>query len=116
INVITVLLILLAILCLVVGVIFVQQAIRKIPIQYAKKLIAGGRPTGGENSHLPIKVNAAGVIPVIFAMALFIFPSTIAGIVGEQNPIAHWVIQVFDYTHPAGMAIYVLLIIAFSYF
>ncbi|UTR15904.1 preprotein translocase subunit SecY [Salipaludibacillus sp. LMS25] len=115
-NVITVLLILLAILCLVVGVIFVQQAIRKVPIQYAKKLISGRKPTGGDASHIPIKVNAAGVIPVIFAMALFIFPSTIARIVGEQNDVARWVIKVFDYTHPAGMVIYALLIIAFSYF
>lgn len=116
INLVTIVLILLAILLIAVGVIFVQQAIRKIPVQYAKKIAAGGRPTGGSSSYLPLKVNAAGVIPVIFAMSLFIFPPTVAQFVGDGNAVASWVIQMFDYTNLAGMIVYAALIIAFSYF
>lgn len=115
-NIIIVALIVLAILAVVVGVIYVQQAERKVPVQYAKQVAAGGRATGGQSSHLPIKVNAAGVIPVIFAMSLFIFPPTVANFVGEGSPIATWVVQTFDYTNPIGMVVYALLIIAFAYF
>ena len=64
---------LLAIIAIVVGVIFVQQALRKIPIQYAKR-VAGriGHQVGGQYTHLPLKVNAAGVIPVIFAVSFLL--------------------------------------------
>ncbi|PRO65558.1 preprotein translocase subunit SecY [Alkalicoccus urumqiensis] len=116
INLVIVALILLAILAVVVGVIFVQQAERKVPVQYAKQIAAGGRATGGQSSHLPIKVNAAGVIPVIFAMSLFIFPPTVANFVGQGSPAANWVVQTFDYTNPLGMVVYAGLIIAFAYF
>ncbi|MBU9722191.1 MULTISPECIES: preprotein translocase subunit SecY [Bacillaceae] len=115
-NIVVIALILLAILAIVVGVIYVQQAVRKIPVQYAKKMAAGGRPTGGQSSHLPLKVNTAGVIPVIFAMSLFIFPGTIANLVGADNAVASWVIKYFDYTNPVGMILYAALIIGFSYF
>ncbi|MCE7793079.1 preprotein translocase subunit SecY [Salipaludibacillus sp. CUR1] len=116
INIVTVLLILMAIMLVVVGVIFVQQAVRKVPVQYAKKMAAGGRPTGGQSSHLPLKVNTAGVIPVIFAMSLFIFPPTVANFFGEGNTVGRWIVQTFDYSNPLGMSVYVLLIIGFSYF
>ncbi|SES37593.1 preprotein translocase subunit SecY [Salipaludibacillus aurantiacus] len=116
INIVTVLLILMAIMLIVVGVIFVQQAVRKVPVQYAKKMAAGGRPTGGQSSHLPLKVNTAGVIPVIFAMSLFIFPPTVANFFGDGNTVGRWIVQTFDYSNPLGMSFYVLLIIGFSYF
>ncbi|SDZ64307.1 preprotein translocase subunit SecY [Evansella caseinilytica] len=116
INIVTVLLILMAIVAIVVAVIFVQQAVRKIPVQYAKKMAAGGRPTGGQSTHLPIKVNAAGVIPVIFASALFYLPQTIAGIFGSGGAVSQWVIDAFDLKNPIGMVVYGLLIIAFAYF
>ncbi|HVH95584.1 MAG TPA: preprotein translocase subunit SecY, partial [Bacillus sp. (in: firmicutes)] len=67
IRIITVLLIVIAIIAIIVGVIFFQEALRKIPIQYAKRVVAGRNPVGGQSTHLPLKVNAAGVIPVIFA-------------------------------------------------
>lgn len=115
-NIVTILLIFLAILAIIVGIIFVHQAVRKIPVQYAKKLAVGGRKTGGQSTHLPLKVNAAGVIPVIFAMALFFMPQTVAGIFGAENSFAAWVMRVFDLSNPTGMVFYAALIIAFSYF
>lgn len=115
INIITVLLLILALLALVVGVIFVQQALRKIPVQYAKRLVAG-KPQGGQSTHLPLKVNSAGVIPVIFAMSLFIFPPTVAGFFGDANAIAGWITRNFDYTQPFGLLAFATLIIGFTYF
>ncbi|GEN88595.1 preprotein translocase subunit SecY [Oceanobacillus sp. FSL W8-0428] len=114
INIVIVALIVLVIIAVTVGIIFVNQALRKIPVQYAKKLV-NRSPVGGQSTHLPIKVNAAGVIPVIFAIAFMIAPSTIAGFF-EGNQVANIVTYIFDYTQPIGMVIYVALIIAFSYF
>ena len=113
-NIVIVLLIVLAIIAVTVGVIFIQQALRKIPVQYAKRLV-NRSPVGGQSTHLPLKVNAAGVIPVIFAIAFIIAPRTIAGFF-ENNDFANMIANVFDYTQPIGMVIYVALIIAFTYF
>ncbi|UCZ53388.1 preprotein translocase subunit SecY [Bacillus shivajii] len=115
ISIVVILLLLIALLAIVVGVIFVQQALRKIPVQYAKRLVAG-KPQGGQSTHLPLKVNSAGVIPVIFAMSLFIFPPTVAGFFGDQSAIAGWVTANFDYTAPFGLVVYAALIIGFTYF
>ena len=114
INIVIVALIVLVVIAVVVGVIFIQQALRKIPIQYAKKLV-NRSPVGGHSTHLPLKVNAAGVIPVIFAIAFIIAPRTVAGFF-EGSSIASTVELIFDYTQPIGMVIYVGLIIAFTYF
>ncbi|MFN7252532.1 MAG: preprotein translocase subunit SecY [Anaerobacillus sp.] len=115
INIVKVLLLVLVVLAIVVGVIYIQQALRKIPVQYAKKIVAG-RPQGGGATHLPLKVNAAGVIPVIFAMSLFIFPPTVAGFIGDGNVVAAWIIDNFTYQKPFGMVLYAALIIGFTYF
>ncbi|MFJ8237374.1 preprotein translocase subunit SecY [Ureibacillus sp. NPDC094379] len=105
----------LVLLAIVVGVIYVQQALRKIPIQYAKR-VAGRTPqTGGQQTHLPLKVNAAGVIPVIFSVAFIVTPQTLATFFG-QNDITSFIQNTFDYTKPVGMLIYVALIVAFTYF
>jgi preprotein translocase subunit SecY len=114
-SIVTVLLMALAVLAIVVVVIFVQQALRKVPVQYAKRLV-GRSPVGGQSTHLPLKVNAAGVIPVIFALSLFMFPPVVAGFFGTDNQIAAWVTRTFDYTQPIGMIVYALLIIGFTYF
>lgn len=113
INIVIVALIVLVIIAITVGVIFIQQALRKIPIQYAKK-VANRSPVGGQSTHLPLKVNAAGVIPVIFAVAFIAAPRTIAGFF--QGDTAKIVQDVFDTTKPIGMVMYVVLIIAFTYF
>ncbi|MFJ7978523.1 preprotein translocase subunit SecY [Peribacillus sp. JNUCC 23] len=114
-RIITVVLLLIAVLAVVVAVIFIQQALRKIPIQYAKRAAAGRTPAGGQSTHLPLKVNAAGVIPVIFAMAFLVTPTTIASFFGS-NKVTEWIANNLTYEHPIGMVIYVALIIAFSYF
>lgn len=112
-RIITMAIIILAVVAIVVGVIFIQQASRKIPIQYAKRMVEG-RPSGGA-THLPLKVNAAGVIPVIFAISFIITPPTIASFFGT-NDVTLWIKKTFDYTSPVGMIVYVALIIAFTYF
>ncbi|WP_106495495.1 preprotein translocase subunit SecY [Lentibacillus sp. Marseille-P4043] len=114
INIVIVALIALVVVAVTVGVIFIQQALRKIPIQYAKKLV-NRSPVGGHSTHLPLKVNAAGVIPVIFAIAFIMAPRTVAGLF-EGNDFAATIETIFDYTKPIGMVIYVALIIAFTYF
>ncbi|HLR09153.1 MAG TPA: preprotein translocase subunit SecY [Bacillota bacterium] len=114
INIVTVVLIALVVVAVTVGVIYIQQALRKIPIQYAKKLV-NRSPVGGHSTHLPLKVNAAGVIPVIFAVAFIMAPRTIAGFF-EGNRVAEIIERIFDYTEPVGMVIYIGLIIAFTYF
>lgn len=115
IRILKLLIIVIAIIAIVVGVIFVQQALRKIPIQYAKRMAAGRNPVGGQSTHLPLKVNAAGVIPVIFAVSFIVTPRTIASFFA-QNDVTLWIQKVFDYTHPIGMVVYGALIIAFTYF
>jgi preprotein translocase subunit SecY len=113
-RIVTVVLLLVAVLAIVVGTIFIQQALRKIPVQYAKKLV-GRSPVGGQSTHIPLKVNAAGVIPVIFAVSFIITPPTIASFFGT-NDVTTWIQNTFDYTKPIGMIVYVALIIAFTYF
>lgn len=115
-NILKVVVILIVIVAIIAGVIFVQQGIRKIPVQYAKRVV-GRKMYGGQSTHIPLKVNAAGVIPVIFAMSLLIFPPTIASF-WSGNAVADWIIRNFSYTNgaPLGMVLYVLLIIGFTYF
>lgn len=114
INIVIVALIVLVILAVTVGVIYIQQAERKIPIQYAKRLV-NRSPVGGHSTHLPLKVNAAGVIPVIFAIAFIVAPRTVASFFEGSKP-ASIIEMIFDYTQPTGMVLYVILIIAFTYF
>lgn len=114
INLVIVVLLLLAIVAVTVGVIYVQQALRKIPIQYAKR-VAGTAQTGGQQTHLPLKVNAAGVIPVIFASAFLMAPQSLVLFFG-QNSTTEFITRALDYTQPIGMIIYIALIVAFTYF
>src|SRR5699024_7882160 len=113
-NVVIVVLIALVVVAVTVGVIYIQQAERKIPVQYAKRLV-NRSPVGGHSTHIPLKVNAAGVIPVIFAIAFIVAPRTVATFF-EGSKAASIVENTFDYTEPIGMVIYVILIIAFTYF
>jgi len=115
INLVILGLLVLVLLAVVVGVIYVQQALRKIPIQYAKRVTGRNQQTGSQQTHLPLKVNAAGVIPVIFASAFLMTPRTLVPFLGESS-VATFISNTFDYTKPVGMIVYVLLIIAFTYF
>ncbi|MFD0872495.1 preprotein translocase subunit SecY [Chlamydia abortus] len=113
-NIIKFIVILVAIVLIIAGVIFVQQGVRKIPVQYAKRVV-GRKMYGGQSTHIPLKVNAAGVIPVIFAMSLLMFPATIAQF-WSGNVVANWIIENLSFTAPLGMVLYVLLIIGFTFF
>ncbi|MBN3523727.1 preprotein translocase subunit SecY [Paenibacillus apiarius] len=113
-NIVKMILIVLFIVLIVVGVIFIQQGNRKIPVQYAKRVV-GNKMYGGQNTHIPLKVNGAGVIPVIFAVSLLMFPITIAQFWADK-PWAKWVISHMYYDKPLGMVLYVLLIIGFTFF
>jgi len=103
------------------AVVFVEQSQRRIPVQYAKRMV-GRRTYGGNNTYIPIKVNMAGVVPVIFASSLLYLPALIAQfnqpVAGEE--MAPWVTWINNNLvsgdNPLYMAIYFLLIIGFTYF
>lgn len=96
------------------GTIMVIQGHRRIPLQYARRVV-GRRETQGGNSYIPLKINYAGVIPVIFASAFLMFPATIAQFLGTGN----WLGRVASWLAPGSNAhvlLYILLIIAITYF
>ncbi|MCG7343280.1 preprotein translocase subunit SecY [Sporosarcina sp. ACRSL] len=115
IRIATMALLLIVIIAVIVGVVYVQEALRKIPIQYAKRMTGRGQTTAGQQTHLPLKLNAAGVIPVIFAVAFFITPQQLAAFFGD-NSVTRVITRIFDYNEPVGMILYVALILAFTYF
>ncbi|WP_256762357.1 preprotein translocase subunit SecY [Cohnella sp. WQ 127256] len=113
-NIVKMVIILLVIILIIAGVIFIQQGVRKIPVQYAKRVV-GQKMYGGQSTHIPLKVNGAGVIPVIFAVSLLMFPITIAQFWADKS-WAQWVIKNMYYDQPLGMVLYILLIIGFTFF
>lgn len=97
---------------IIIGVIWVQEADRKIPIQYANKSTSA---YGGNQSFMPIKINSAGVVPVIFASSFLMIPSTIAQFTGKQGFI-NFCNNYLSYNTVVGFLIYVFLIFFFGYF
>jgi preprotein translocase subunit SecY len=101
---------------IIAGVVYVEQAQRRIPVQYAKRMV-GRRMYGGTSTYIPLKVNMAGVIPVIFASSLLYVPTLIIQLSGSTGPVAQWLQQNFqDGTKPLYVLVYGLLIIFFTYF
>lgn len=96
------------------GIVAIHQGQRRIPVQYAKRVI-GRRMYGGQSTHIPLKVNQAGVIPVIFAMSILMFPTTIASWFPD-NVVANWIVTNFDFNTIPYMMTYAALIIFFAYF
>ena len=100
----------------VAAVVFVEQAQRRIPVQYAKRQV-GRQSYGGTSTYIPIKVNQAGVIPVIFASSLLYIPSLIVNFSGSKSKWAVWVQQnLVKGDHPIYIVSYAALIIFFTYF
>ncbi|MEI6041069.1 MAG: preprotein translocase subunit SecY [Actinomycetes bacterium] len=100
----------------VAGVVFVEQAQRRIPVQYAKRQV-GRQEYGGTSTYIPIKVNQAGVIPVIFASSLLYIPSLIVNFSGSSSKWAVWIQQnLVKGDHPIYIFSYAALIIFFTYF
>jgi preprotein translocase subunit SecY len=102
----------LLVLAVIVAVVYVQEGQRKIPIQYAKRVV-GRRMTAGGSTYMPLRVNMAGVIPVIFAAAIMSFPPTIALFVPSTHD---WILQHFQATSNLYIGLEALLIIGFTFF
>jgi preprotein translocase subunit SecY len=94
---------------ILLGIIFMELAVRKIPIQYANR-------QGKSDSHIPMKLNSGGVIPVIFASTIMSIPLQILSAIKTQNTATTWVTAIFQNSQPIGFALYVILIIIFSFF
>ena len=91
------------------GVVYMQIATRKIPVQYANR-------QGKSDSNIPMKINSAGVIPVIFAQTILSIPLSIVGFAGVSNTFTLWLENIFSSQQPIGFILYVALIIIFSFF
>lgn len=98
----------------IAAVVAIQEGQRRIPVQYAKRVV-GRRVYGGQTTHLPLKVNQAGVIPIIFASSLLMFPESLAQWFANSAPAAFYV-QWFGWGTVAHTIIYALLIVGFTYF
>ena len=110
-------LIVVGILLLVVLIVFVSDAERRIPVQYAKRQV-GRRMYGGQSSSLPMKVNMSGVLPIIFAQSIASLPATIAAFLPAPAEGTFWyaLLQAIDTQSVLYMIVYFLMIIGFSYF
>ena len=105
-------------LVLVVLIVFIQNSERRIPVQYAKRVV-GRKMYGGQSSHIPLKVNMTGVMPIIFAQAIASLPATIGMFFGKSTESeGGWgtFLRIFDTTGIIYIVVYFLLIVGFSYF
>lgn len=120
------LIILAIILFTVVFTVFLQDGERRIPVQYSKR-VQGRKMVGGQSSHIPLKVNVAGVIPVIFASSLMSFPVVIANLIGKTPTSGFWMhvfkglqssswVKPGEWIYSIGLLVYILLCIFFAYF
>ena len=114
------------VLVMIVFVLILNDATRKIPVQYSKKM-QGRKMVGGQSSHIPLKVNTAGVIPIIFASSIMSFPTIIASVLGKANGtgMGSEVLRMLssnNWCNPErpiysiGLLVYVVLVIFFAYF
>ncbi len=101
------------ILALMVVIVLLDQGQRRIAVQYSKRIV-GRRMYGGQSTHIPMKVNQAGVIPVIFASVILTLPGTIAQFI--KHPIAQAIGDLFRWGSSLNLVLYMLLIILFAYF
>ena len=118
-NWLWIVLLIVAMLALVVFIVFINDAERRIPVQYAKRQV-GRKMYGGQSTNLPMKVNMSGVLPVIFAQSIASLPITVWTFIGiptqEKSPIAYAIYQAIDTKSIVYMVVYFIMIIGFSYF
>lgn len=118
-NVIGVVVLFVVAIAVIGFVVLMNNAERRIPVQYSKRVV-GRKMYGGQSTHIPIKVAAAGVMPIIFAMSIMAFPSTIAGFFGKTaaNTTGFWgfILDVMSSDHWFYAILYFLLILFFTYF
>ena len=115
-NIILVPIIIVVFLLMIAFIIFMNEAERRIPIQYAKRVV-GRKQYGGQNTFIPVKIAMSGVLPIIFAMAFVSLPSTLEMFIKPTkgsfyDKFLNW----FSYTHPVYAIVYFILIIGFNYF
>lgn len=105
-----------ALFFVVMGVVMLTQAIRRIPVQYAKQVV-GNKVYGGQRQYIPLKVNAAGVMPIIFAQALMFLPALISGLWADSSDVAIYIGTTFsDFTSWQYNTVFAILIILFTFF
>ena len=97
------------------AVVYIEQAQRRIPVQYAKRMI-GRRQYGGSTTYIPVKINTAGVIPVIFASSILAMPQLIAGFGNDRSAWVQWIMRNLQQTHPIYLTAYGVLILFFAFF
>ena len=95
-------------------VVLLTQGTRKIPVQYAKRVV-GRKIYGGQNTHIPMRVNTAGVMPIIFAQSIMFIPSTVATFLGDSD-FSAGLMRWFSFDHPFYWVVFGLMIIFFTYF
>lgn len=115
-------LILLFVVIVTAAVIWIQDGVRKIPVQYAKRVV-GRRVYGGQNTYIPLRINQAGVIPIIFASSILLFPGLITNFFSQyfsmtswMGIITNWINTILAPSHWFYLVLYCLLIVFFSYF
>lgn len=102
----------------VMATVLIVQAVRKVPIQFAKRMVGRGSstiPVSGARDYIPIKVNAAGVMPIIFAQALMFLPATVAQLGSGDEPPSGFLLQLTDFTSGPYNVIYFILVVLFTY-
>ncbi len=119
ISLVTLILFVVAAVLVTAGVVLIQEGQRRIPVQYAKRVV-GRKMYGGQSTHIPIKVNQSGVIPIIFALSILQFPLTITYFMSADNAFSVWVTKWLSPSGNPGVWVYgvlnVILIIFFTYF
>ena len=110
------------VLAVIAAVVWIQDGVRKIPVQYAKRVV-GRRVYGGQNTYIPLKVNQAGVIPIIFASSILLFPGMVTNFFAQYfsmtsffGKFVSWINTILAPTHWFYLVLYCLMIIFFSYF
>lgn len=112
-SIVGVVILLISFVLMIMAIVFIQEGQRKIPVQYAKKVV-GRKVYGGGNTFIPMRINQGGVIPIIFASSVLLFPATIAQFV--PLPFMQWVSQALSPSGNLYLLLYFLLIFFFTYF
>lgn len=104
----------------IVGIVYIQEGHRRVPVQYGKR-VRGTKMYGGQSTHIPLRVNSAGMIPLIFAISILIFPGVIAGyFVNAPNAfisgLATAIVNAFNQNSPVYWIVYFIMVIGFTYF
>jgi preprotein translocase subunit SecY len=104
----------------IVGIVYIQEGVRRVPVQYGKR-VRGTKMYGGQSTHVPLRVNSSGMIPLIFAISILIFPGVIAGYFAASSNalisgVASSVVNAFNQNSPVYWIAYFLMVVLFTFF